>query len=584
MGGDALLPKEKRDFYLHVRELAPHAERRGGAARLAESVLALWLEQKFPKLSRIGLRQTKALCADPKVQALVDWLAENELHDSAFWLASAYAAWVCEDIRRDRAMFFTPPILSARLIEDLANNGASFTKGVFMDPACGGAAFLAPVAMRMRQELKKKGLKPNAILEHIRTHLLGVDLDPTLCRLSSFFLKMVLYEDIVAAGKEPQFNVRPANALTELGELFGKIDVILCNPPYRKMPIDEVAKYRKCFGTVIEGQPNLYGLFFALALELLKPNGTGALLTATSFLSGQYFSKLRTQLLKHADTRQIDIVGERNGVFVGVELETAITVFRKRVSRAAAFEQTEVFAPRQANGFDSIGFYALPNSGAAWPIPRSAGDAEAIRSANGSQFRLADYGYRPRIGAFVWNRDQRKRFHSESAARKGAQAPFPLIWSSDVGQDGKLIFNRHKDERRDAFVDMGRTDHASVIRQPCIALQRVTSNDQPRRLVAAPVKRAFIEKYGGVVGENHIVFIEQVAKIPGLSPAQLAKVLRSQPIDGLFRSISGSTNVSAFELSQLPMPEPRALARELNRTSDVGAAVLRAFRLHKKQS
>ena len=578
-----MLPKDKLGFYQRVRALAPLAQRRGGAVRLVESVLALWLKQVFPKLSHAELRQTKSLCALPKVQALAKWLAERELPDSAFWLSSAYAAWVGEDVRRDRAMVFTPPILSTRLIDDLANNGASFTNGVFMDTACGGAAFLVPVAIRMREELKEKGLGPAAIIEHIRTHLIGVDLDPTLCRMSSFFLKMTLYEDIVAAGKEPQFNVRSTNALTELGELFGKIDVVLCNPPYRKMPPDEVAKYRKRFGAVIEGQPNLYALFFALALKLLRPNGTAALLTATSFLSGQYFSKLRTHLLEHAYTRQIDIIGDRNGVFIGVELETAITVFRKRASPAASLEQTEVFAPRRANGFDSIGVYALPNSGAAWTIPRSAGDAEAIRAANGSQFRLTDYGYRPRIGAFVWNRDQRKRFHSESAARKGAQAPFPLIWSSDIGQDGKLVFNRHKDERRDAFVDMGRIGHVSVISQPCIALQRVTSNDQSRRLVAAPVKRAFIKKHGGVVGENHVVFIEQVTKNPALSPSQLAKVLRSQPIDRLFRSISGSTNVSAFELSQLPMPEPHALAREIKHTADVGVAVLRAFLLQQKE-
>ncbi len=579
-----MLPKEKFNFYKHVRALAPLAERRGGPTRLAESVLALWLDRKFPKLSRMGLRQTKALCANPKVQALAEWLAKREFSGSAFWLSSAYALWVDEDVRHDRAMFFTPPILSTRLINDLVNNGASFTKDVFMDPTCGGAAFLAPVAIRMRRELKKKGLKPTAILEHIRTHLLGVDLDPTLCRLSSFFLKMALYEDIVAAGKEPQFSVRLANALTGLSEHFGKIDVILCNPPYRKMLADEVKKYYARFTTVIEGQPNLYGLFFALALELLRPSGTAALLTATSFLSGKYFSKLRTHLLEHAYTRQIDIIGDRNGVFIGVELETAITVFRKRGSPTPSLEQTEVFSPRRTNGFDSIGVYDLPNSGAAWPIPRTAGDAKAIRVANGSQFRLSDYGYRPRIGVFVWNRDPRKRFHSEAAARKDARAPFPLIWSSDIGQDGKFVFNRHEHERRDVFVDMGCTGHPSIISQPCIALQRVTSNDQPRRLVAAPVESTFIKKHGGVVGENHVVLIEQVAKNPELSPSQLAKVLRSQPIDRLFRSIAGSTNVSVFELSQLPMPEPRALARELRNTADAGAAVLRAFRFDRKQS
>jgi adenine-specific DNA-methyltransferase len=73
--------------------------------------------------------------------------------------------------------------------------------------------------------------------------------------------------------------------------------------------------------------------------------------------------------------------------------------------------------------------------------------------------------------------------------------------------------------------------------------------------------------------------LEQRIKHPALRPAQLAKVLRSSPIDRLFRCISGATNVSTFELSQLPMPRPSTLVEELSRTTDVDTAVLRAFGL-----
>jgi adenine-specific DNA-methyltransferase len=573
-----LLPKDKLRFYQRARALLPRAITPRGATRLTHTVLALWLERKFPRLSRASLVQTKSLRTNPQVIALAEWLAAQKLLDAAFWLSSAYAIWIGDSIRQDRAMFFTPPELSLRLIKDVEQNGADFGRSVFMDPACGGAAFLAPLAIRIRQELKNKGYGPGRVLKHIGAHLVGVDIDPTLCQLSTFFLKMALYADIVATGKEPRFHVHCGNALTDLRRHRGRIDVVLCNPPYRKMPSDEVALYRKQYGDVIEGQPNLYTLFFALGLDLLRPNGTAALLTATTFLSGQYFSKLRTHLLHYAHAKQIDIVGERNGVFIGVELDTAITVFQKSGPKTGRRNKTKVYALGPASRFERIGAYGMPNSGGAWAVPKSSDDAKAIAVANGSEYRLADYGYRTRIGTFVWNRDKRRRFFSERAAKRGAKskAAFPLIWSSDISQGGRVNFS--SGSIRHSFVNMRDVDHVSVVRKPAVVLQRVTSSDQPRRLVGAPISRQILRRYGGVVGENHVVFLEQTKNRPVLSARQFARVLRSKPIDRLFRSISGAANVSAFELSQLPMPKPALLAQKLDQATDVDAAVLRAFR------
>lgn len=64
-------PKEKLGFYQNVHALAPLAERRGGAAGLAESVLAQRLEQ------------IKVLCAHPKVRAFAAWRVERELSPAA---------------------------------------------------------------------------------------------------------------------------------------------------------------------------------------------------------------------------------------------------------------------------------------------------------------------------------------------------------------------------------------------------------------------------------------------------------------------------------------------------------------------
>jgi len=574
-----LLPQKHQLVMQQARALQSLVKQKpGGAARLAFAILYLWQRESFPALVRCAPRPDKRIIREPRAILFANWLSKSNLLDGAFWLSSAYALWVGEGVRTERAMFFTPPELSTHIIDDLVRNKASLVHHVWMDPACGGAAFLAPVAKRMASELHKRGMKSKAILKHIAAHLIGNDIDPTLASMSRQFLRMVLCKEIMETGFEPRFEILKVDALLKIRHLDKRVDVVICNPPYRKMSAAEVSQYSKGYNDVIVGQPNLYGLFFKLALQLLRQGGVTGLVTPTSFMSGRHFSPLRTYLLKNADTMQLDILTKRDGIFAEAALETVISILKKQKPKATSVHKTRVFAFGNARVFTSIGHCVLPNSGLAWPVPRAKGDAVAIRAVSGIPFRLKDYGYRVRIGAFVWNRDQRDTFRTTRGTSR-SRALFPLIWSSDICQNGSLEFGRlQQEDDSDKFVDMVQKDHSSVICRPCVALQRVTSPEQPRRLVGAPITRKFLQKYGGVVGENHVVFLEQVDSKPLLSPSQLALVLRSEPIDRIFRCIAGAINVSVFELNQLPLPNPQVLASLLRKGMNVDDAIRDAFR------
>jgi adenine-specific DNA-methyltransferase len=574
-----LIPKEKQLLLQQVRALQPLVSgTSSGAKRLTETVLHLWQSIKFPSISSGGPTPDKTLLRDPRVTKLAQWLASKEFFDGAFWLSSAYATWVGNDVRSSQSLYFTPPELANRLIADLVTNKASLTKHVWIDPACGGAAFLAPVARHMANALRKEGKSSRKILEHIAMHLLGNDLDPALAALSNQFLRMALSSEIEAARWEPLFQVSVSDGLSGLESWHGQVDVVICNPPYRKMKSPEVATYRFSFDDVIQGQPNIYSLFFKQALRMVRTGGIAGLLTPTSFLCCQDFSKLRIYLLTHADMRQLDIVRNREGVFIGVTQETAITILKPRKSKQITPAETKVFLFDKTEGFKDIGHCTLPNSGLAWPVPRSIGDAEAIRSLTGPRHTLIDYGYETRIGTYVDYRDPRATYATEKAGMK-ALALFPLVWSSDIIPTGGFEHGRvHKNNKNRAFIDMRESSHSSVIRRPCVALQRVTSSDQPRRLVASPVDPLLIKKHGGVVGENHVVFLQQASPAAALTPQQLSDVLRSEPIDRLFRCISGAVNVSVFELNQLPLPSPEALRKALKKYSDINEAVRQAFK------
>ncbi len=569
-----------------IRALGRAAEKCGcDAPTLVGTVLRLWCKTAYPALPKPSLPYSKTLAGEPQVTAYVTMLCGLDFLEATYWLSSAYAMLADEGYRKRLAMFFTPPSLTEGLLDDLTKQGADFSRESFMDPACGGAAFLAPIAQRMRALLRAKGSPTLRILQHIETHLYGYDLDKTLCALSKHFLCMALHEEIQDTGYVPSFNVQVADSLARSTARFGTVDVVVCNPPYRKMTSQELEPLRARYADVIEAQPNLYCLFICLCVRLLREGGRAALVTPTSFLSGQHFGRLRQFLIRHTDIEHIGMVSDRQGVFIDVEQETALTVLRRRAEEERTQLRANVSVVSGSGEYAPVGECTLPNAGAVWPIPRSIGDVALLKTATHSPFRLSDYGYRVRIGSYVWNRDKRPKFDSlQDARRAKARTAMPLMWSRDITPGGIVRLEATSSfagEHR--FVDLGDRKHTSVIVSPCVVMQRVTSNDQPRRLVVAAVSPGVFETYGGFIGENHVVIIEATAVTPALSPTKLAKLLGAHVIERYFRCISGATNVSAFELNQLALPDPKTLRAGIADGKSMDEAARHAFGLTFKE-
>jgi len=538
---------------------------------ITAAALQAWFSRSFPKLLKSRPLGSLKLAKAPAVAAFGDALSRQSLLEAAYWLSSAHAKLIQVEQRRALSMYFTPPSLAMRALDDLATHGVRFERERFLDPACGGAAFLVPIAIRIRAALRGR-LPPKAIIAQMEASLCGMDLDATLCWLSKQLLRAVLYDEICAAGVEPKFSIRVGNSLTDASDLYGQADVVVCNPPYRKMSADEVAGVAGQFAGVISSQPNLYGLFVALSLRFMSERGVGVLVTPTSYLSGHSFSPLRKFLQESATIPSIGIVQEKDGVFLDVQQETALSMLRPRSSPAP--QRTEVAIVSGTGQRTRIGDCELPDGGVAWPIPRAVSDVSLLAVARGFAHRLRDYGYEARVGNYVWNRDQRTAYSSRNAAQRFNRDAIPLLWSSDIKPGKSIHFDGAKKSRGERrFVVVKDAAHPSIIRRPCVLLQRVTSNDQPRRLVAAPVGPAFFREFGGFIGENHTITLIPVRARPELPPSQLAALLSCSEIDRLFRCISGATNVSVFELNQLPLPDPAALRQRLAQGRPVAQAL-----------
>jgi adenine-specific DNA-methyltransferase len=473
--------------------------------------------------------------------ALGEAAAALSLAEGAYSLSSLYTVLLCAHDRSVLGAYYTPPALVGRLVALAEEAGVDWAKARVLDPAAGGGAFLVPVAARMVAALE--GSEPRVILNQIDRRLKGLELDPHAAGFAQTALDLLLAPLSQAAG-------RAAPRLVEVGDTLerapkAEYDLVIGNPPYGRVRL--TPEQRQRFARSLYGHANLYGVFTDIALRWTRPKGVIAYLTPTSVLGGQYFAALRRLLAEDAPPEAIDFVHSRKGVFEDALQETMLAVFRKGGKSGTAQVHYVTLENEREALLVRNGTIGLPEAlDAPWLAPRSPDQSVLAAAASRMTTRLSDWGYKVSTGPLVWN-----RFKDQLCERAGRDR-YPLIWAEAVSADGRFGFRAEKRNHAPWF-EVRTGDQWLLTREPCVLVQRTTSKEQERRLIAAELPVAFLRTHKAVVVENHLNMVRPVGR-PKVSPALLAAVLNSSVVDQVFRCISGSVAVSAFELEAVPLP------------------------------
>ncbi|UCI32046.1 class I SAM-dependent DNA methyltransferase [Mesorhizobium sp. B4-1-4] len=469
------------------------------------------------------------------------------IEEACYQLSACYTAMLPQEVRTAWGAYYTPPALTDRLLQLAKEAGVDWQTARILDPACGGGAFLLPVAMRMRSALPQASA--TELIEHFGAHLQGFEIDPFAAWLTQAWLEIAFADELKATGRRFPSVVKVCDSLTET--VSGKrFDLVVGNPPYGRIKL--AARQREHYGRSLYGHANLYGLFTDLALRWTRVGGVIAYVTPTGFLAGEYFKALRGLLSKEAPPRAVDFVTARKGVFEDVLQETMLATYK----RGAKVAPTVVHY-LSVNGTAQVthaGGFSLPSERTdPWLAPRNPSDEGLVKSLERMPTRLSDWGYKVSTGPMVWN-----RFKGQFRNRPGKDT-LPVIWAEAVTFDGRFIFRADKRNHEPHFRPSA-GDEWLKVSEPCVLLQRTTAKEQARRLIAAELPADFIKTHGSVIVENHLNMVKPRVKSPKVSTAVIAAVLNSGIVDRVFRCISGSVAVSAFELEALPLPSPDELA------------------------
>jgi len=466
-------------------------------------------------------------------------------------LADDYLGTSNPEHRKERGQYFTPPEI-ASFMARLATGEMPLPVRI-LDPGAGTGILSCAVCEQVVERLGAK-----------KIHVTAYENDPDL--------RDLLYKSMLHASKwardhsaklifqiyETDFLASDLWSIKRRGSQL--YDLVISNPPYTKISANDPRA--RALAHVVYGQPNLYALFMAASIPLLKNEGSLVFITPRSYTAGQYFKAFREFFFSQMQPVRAHLFDSRSEVFLNQEVLQENIVLKA----VKAKTRTSLVISNSKNGrdLDSPPQNPVPLSCAlhrdnghfVFRLPLNDFDDMVIEIVDSWKSRLAHYGLQVSTGPVVPFRTRQLLSGTKHRANKRY---VPLLWMSNVRPmhtvwpcDGLQT----RDVAQQLIEDNARTRKAKLIlpNKNMVLLRRFSVKEEKRRLIASPL---FADQFkSGFLGiENHLNYIHrQGADMTSDEIIGIAALFNSALLDRYFRICNGNTQVGAIELRHMPLP------------------------------
>lgn len=320
---------------------------------------------------------------------------------------------------------------------------------------------------------------------------------------------------------------------------------IILNPPYKKMAASDPRQ-----ADLPARSPNLYSAFVMRSIEHLSDGGEVVAVIPRSWTNGEYFAPFRRWLFERCSLDSIHVYGSRGEVFEDTDVlqETVIAKFsRRRQSPQIVISMSDYKSD-------------IPEKRAYPAKALILGKDKVVRVAppetGGMEKTVKENGFCASTGKVV---DFRSRDYI-LLEKPDDQLSVPLIYVGNF-VDGKLVHPLPSLGKGQWFIEKDEWAGKQVLPAGAyVVVRRFSAKEERRRVVAYPLIADV-----PVALENHSSYIHAGTPrhtVPLQSPELaygLAIWLNSTLVDQWFRGVSGSTQVNARDIKEMPCPDSMAL-------------------------
>lgn len=452
-----------------------------------------------------------------------------------------------------KGQVFTPPSI-ARFMASLCVIESNQKKVKILDPGAGAGILTVYLCLEL---IKRHTLDEISVVlyendpqlqEILSVNILS--LKKELKRKGVHFTAKILCKDFILSNSnfwEDNLFSKTQNA---------DFDIAIANPPYYKLRKEDP----KCrfMHEVVHGQPNIYTLFMAMTARFLKNKGQMIFITPRSFCSGLYFKTFRKWFFDQMKPTRIHVFESRKKAFNNEILQETIILKaikssnkRRKVTVSSSIgadfgknysELKNIPLDTVLSGEDSEFFLKIPST---------ENDLKILECMSNWHSTLLSLGFKLSTGPVVDFRST--EFLIESKEYDGVNTA-PLFWMQNIS-GFFATWPAKKGSKTPVIKITKKSLNRLVENKNYVFIKRFTSKEQRRRIYAAVFRKSdFDSEYIGI--ENHLNYIW---KLSGESMSEeeawgLMSILNSPFMDKYFRIISGSTQVNANEINNMPIP------------------------------
>lgn len=331
--------------------------------------------------------------------------------------------------------------------------------------------------------------------------------------------------------------------------LVDYFDIVISNPPYFKVP--KKHEYSRILSKYIHGQPNVYFMFMIICINLLKENGQLIFLTPRSYCSGSYFKKFRSFLLENIDPIHFHLFNTRKKIFNAEKVLQEIIILNgiKRKSSnlftKISSSSPDPFVDYREGFFRKKIIYLNRNNEILIRLPITKDHEELINTFDSWTNDLSKMGIGISTGPVVPFRC------TELLEIYNPKKNYPLIYMKHI-KNGKLCFPFNKNDL--GVKNLKESKNILIPSGNYILLKRFSSLEQKRRIECCFFDESETNyPYIGI--ENHLNYLyKKKGIITKEEMYGLYVFLNSDILDGYFRIVNGNTQVNAYDINLLTLP------------------------------
>ena len=327
--------------------------------------------------------------------------------------------------------------------------------------------------------------------------------------------------------------------------LDARFDRVILNPPYKKISPTVIATSGG--GVKVT---NLYTAFMVTAIQALDEGGECVAIIPRSWMNGDYFKDFRKWMLDECSLDALAVYGSRQEHFKDMNILQEIMLVkvskRPQVKKVTVYADATPARPLEQQPHESVILKAL-----------LMGRDRIVRIQRQdprlSEFKtMAEQGLWVSTGKLVWfrNRDVLSNVEEPDG--------HPLYWSDN--QNGMVTVHPVECDREQWVT--GEADARNVVLPAgsyCL-VNRFSSKEQRHRIYAS-----YLRSDVGFVADNKLNYVHQgtsrqTVPLDDKAARGLTLWLSSSIVDEWYRQVSGSTQVNATDLRQMPCPSKGQLA------------------------